>query len=275
MTRACTGKGEIIRCGTDASLKRCSYPKSTKYQAASIQVMEQKLQENGEEAEAIRHKLLAHMSDVSEFMKTVKQRFSVWFNRNHRRYGTLWADRFKSVLVEGAGNPLQIMAAYIDLNPVRANIVEDPKEYRFCGYAEAVAGEKRAKLGLAFIWTDSMKLKEMKDGSHSFNEVLEAHRMLIFGKGASPWTHKGKVIDHEAAVKVLEKQRGKLPKTVLLRCRVRYFTDGAILGSAEFVRGFTGAWQRERERKYPPKVNSMRGTDWRDLAVIQGLRRQI
>ncbi len=167
------------------------------------------------------------------------------------------------------------MAAYIDLNPVRANIVEDPKEYRFCGYAEAVAGEDRAKLGLVLIWSDSMKLKGMKDESHSFDDVLSAYRMLIFGKGSSPWTHKGKLITHEAAVEVLEKQQGQLPKTILLRCRVRYFTDGAILGSTEFVRGFTGAWQRERDRKYPPKVNPMRGSGWGDLAVIQGLRRQI
>ena len=263
---------------SDAELMRCYkvlYPKPTKYQTASTQIMEQQLQENGEEAEKIRRKLLARMSDVSEFMKTVKQRFSVWFNRTHKRYGTLWADRFKSVLVEGSGNPLQIMAAYIDLNPVRACIVEDPKEYRFCGYAEAVAGEKRAKLGLAFIWADSMKLKKMKDGSHAFDEALSAHRMLIFGKGSHPWTHKGKLIDHETAVKVLEKQQGQLPKTVLLRCRVRYFTDGAILGSAEFVRGFTGAWQREKDRKYPPKVNSMQGADWGDLAVIQSLRRKV
>ena len=82
-------------------------------------------------------------------------------------------------------------------------------------------------------------------------------------------------IDHEIAMKVLEKQNGQLPKTVLLRCRVRYFTDGAILGSAEFVRGFTGAWQREKGRKYPPKVNSMQGADWGDLSVIQGLRRRV
>jgi len=251
------------------------YPKPTKYQTASTKVMEEKLQEGGDQAEAIRRKLLARMGDVSEFMKTVKQRFSVWFNRSHKRYGTLWADRFKSVLVEGSGNPLQTMAAYIDLNPVRAGTVEDPKDYRFCGYAEAVAGEKGAKLGLAFICADSMKLKKMKEGSYSFKEVLEAHRMLIFGKGASPWTHKGKLITHQAAVKVLETQQGQLPKTVMLRCRVRYFTDGAIMGSAEFVRSFTGAWQKEKGRKYPAKVNSMQGADWGDLAVIQGLRRQI
>ena len=54
---------------------------------------------------------------------------------------------------------------------------------------------------------------------------------------------------------------------------MRYFTDGAILGSAEFVHGFTEAWQRGR--KHPAKVNSLRGGSWGDLTVIQGLRRQV
>lgn len=42
--------------------------------------------------------LLARMNDVSAFMKALKQRFSVLYNRSHQRYGTLWADRFKSIL---------------------------------------------------------------------------------------------------------------------------------------------------------------------------------
>ena len=69
------------------------------------------------------------MGDVSAFMKTVKQRFSVWYNQSHARYGTLWADRFKSVLVEGDTRALATVAAYIDLNPVRAGMVEDPGKY--------------------------------------------------------------------------------------------------------------------------------------------------
>jgi hypothetical protein len=79
----------------------------------------------------------------------------------------------------------------------------------------------------------------------------------------------------ERAFKVLDQEDGQLPKAAMLRCRVRYFTDGAILGSAEFVHGFTGAWQMERGRKYPPKVNLMDGADWGDLTVIPGLRRQV
>ena len=241
------------------------YPKATKFQSASAKILESRLAGGGSDAAEIRRKLLARMADVSEYMKTVKQRFSVWYNRNHGRFGTLWADRFKSVLVEGQGNPLQTMAAYIDLNPVRAGIVEDPKDYRFCGYAEAVAGVVVAKRGLTAVWSDH--------GARRSDAALRAHRSLIFGKRASePGLTE---MTRQRALQVLDHDDGYLPKAVMLRCRVRYFTDGVILGSAEFVRGFTRAWQVGHSRKHPPKVNAIKGSDWGDLAVIQGLRRQI
>ena len=45
-------------------------------------------------------KLRARMGDLSEFMKTLKQRVSQWYNSNYSHEGTLWSGRFKSVLVE-------------------------------------------------------------------------------------------------------------------------------------------------------------------------------
>ena len=247
------------------------YPKPTKYQEASAALMTKTLEEGGEEAEVIRQKLRARMGDVSEFMKALKQRFSVWYNRSHQRYGTLWAERFKSVLVEGKGNPLQTMAAYIDLNPVRAGLVNDPKDYRFCGYAEAVASRHAARKGMLHIWR--AYADDGRRGKFSIDEALHMHRELIFGKraGEAGLTEASRM----KALKELEKKNAVLPKAAVLRCRVRYFTDGAILGSQEFVRSFTGAWQMERGRKHPPKVNRMRGADWGGLAVIQGMRTQI
>ncbi len=154
-------------------------------------------------------------------------------------------------------------ANLIDLNPVRAGLVEDPKDYRFCGYAEAVAGEAAARQGLVAIWADH--------GAKRIDSALRAHRSLIFGKhGSGPGLSE---MTRQQALKVLE-AGGELPKAAMLRCRVRYFTDGAILGSAEFVRGFTSAWQVEHHRKHPPKVNAMVG-DWGGLAVIQGLRKRV
>jgi len=52
-----------------------------------------------------------------------------------------WAERFKSVLLEG-GEALAAVAAYIELNPVRAGLCADPKDYRYCGF-----GRLKQKLG--------------------------------------------------------------------------------------------------------------------------------
>ena len=245
---------------------RILYPKPTKHQTATARVLERKLTCGGEEAVKIRKKLLARMGDVSEFMKTFKQRFSIWYNQNHDRFGTLWAERFKCVLVEGRGFALQTMAAYIDLNPVRAGLVEDPKDYRFCGYAEAVAGGAPALDGLQKIWA-------AYSGPVDSAEALREHRLLLFGKGAVPGA--GAFISREAALRVLEQEDGILPRAAAMRCRIRYFTDGAIFGSAEFVRSFRKDWQCGRQREVPAAGHSMVGADWGDLSVVKALNRSI
>ena len=50
------------------------------------------------------------MYDISVFIKELKGRFAQWYNQRHDRYGVLWAERFKSVLLEG-GEALAAVAA--------------------------------------------------------------------------------------------------------------------------------------------------------------------
>ena len=250
---------------------RVLYPRPTKYQEATARELERVLGEGGAEAAAIRRRLLSRMGDVSEYMKTLKQRFSMWYNARHGRCGTLWSERFKSVLVEGSGSALQTMAAYIDLNAVRRGLVDDPKDYRYCGYAEAVAGRREAVEGLRGVWADYAD--GTRRGGISPREALRSHRLLIFGKGSSPWTGRGRMVARRAALRVLEKEQGLLPKAAVLRCRVRYFSDGVALGTADFVGSVAGLWQSGR--KFPPEVTPLRGARWGDLAVLRTLRRRI
>ena len=98
----------------------------------------------------MRESLLRRMWNLSEFMRGFKQDFTIWFNGTHNREGTLWESRFKSVLVE-PGQALATVAAYIDLNPIRANIVDDPADYLWCGYAQAMAGNSLALTGLEIV----------------------------------------------------------------------------------------------------------------------------
>ena len=61
-------------------------------------------------------------ASLSEFVKEIKQSFSRFYNKRHNRRGTLWGERFKSLIVED-GETLINCLAYIDLNPIRAAII--------------------------------------------------------------------------------------------------------------------------------------------------------
>jgi putative transposase len=66
------------------------------------------------------------LASLSEFVREIKVNFTRFYNKRHGRRGYFWGDRFKSVIVE-KGETLINCLAYIDLNPVRAGIVERPK----------------------------------------------------------------------------------------------------------------------------------------------------
>jgi putative transposase len=214
----------------------------------------------------------ARMWDLSAFLKLVKQRFTLWYNARKNRKGTLWEERFKSVVVEGVGEAVATMAAYIDLNPVRARIVKDPKDYRWCGYGEAVAGRKLARLGLQAL------IQGVQHGQQeTLTRSMELYRMHLYcqgDEGRETRRDDGKTergaFDREAGLKVLA-AKGKLPWSEYLRCRVRYFSDGAIYGSRAFV---DELFQRERGRFGPKRKDGARriqGVDG-EMYALRNLR---
>jgi REP element-mobilizing transposase RayT len=242
------------------------YPKPTQYQTTRIEVISEQLKNGEPAAGRWRKKQLALMGDVSQFMKLLKQRFSIWFNRTHNRHGTLWSERFKSVLVEGRGNVLPTMAAYIDLNPVRAGLVNDPKDYRFCGYAEAVNGGKSAQAGIITIIAGA--------NNETWRVAHDVYRMRLFGAGVTARADKA-AISPKALEKVME-QKGTLPLASVLRCRVRYFSDGAVLGGKAFVAKHLAAYRRLTGRRRQTGVKPLPPiTDWGGMVAMRGLRKNV
>ncbi|MBB1061946.1 transposase [Marilutibacter spongiae] len=72
----------------------------------------------------------ARAGDVSLVMRRVGQSYVQAFNARHGRSGTLWQGRFKSCLVDSDRYLLTVIR-YIELNPVRAAMVESPDAYRW------------------------------------------------------------------------------------------------------------------------------------------------
>ena len=99
-----------------------------------------------------KQKFFARMYDVSEFMKSIKQRYSMSFNYENEHFGTMWEGRFKSVCVQAKIGAMAAVAAYDDLNPLRAGIVEDFAKYPWCSWFAAMHGDVCAQNGYRFIY---------------------------------------------------------------------------------------------------------------------------
>jgi putative transposase len=203
------------------------------------------------------------MWDVSAFMKLLKQRFTQWFNRQRGRKGTLWEERFKCVLVEGTGEVLATMAAYIDLNPVRAGIVKDPADDRGCGYAEAAAGSRRAQRGVRAVMAGGERVTEAQDKLH---EAMAKYWVWLLGQGderevthpeGQPLRRGFKREDVLAVVAA----RGRLALPEYLRQNVRYFANGAVLGTWGFVEGIFQATRGRFRPRRKTGARAMRGVD--------------
>ena len=132
--------------------------------------------------------IVAHDHTIRGFAPELKERFCRWFNKYHGRRGTLWQDRSKSVLGQD-GEALQMMAAYLDLNPLRAGLVDGPKNYRWCGYAEAVAGSKRARVGIFRVMESAL------DGWNK--EAGERYRRLLLNEGIERFEEKPSAVGED------------------------------------------------------------------------------
>jgi putative transposase len=222
----------------------------------------------GEALAIIHQRFTYRMGDLGEFMKGLLQRFTQWFNRVHVRSGTLWEDRFKSVIVED-GVAARTIAAYIDLNPVRARMVKDPAEYRWSSYGEAIGGGKKgdgkkAREGLvrAYFCDQGVGFEAGK-----WQEVSRLHRRLMgLALGRKPGS--AEVSQSEKGLGQTTRNTGELLESEdnetalkdlgvakMLRCRVRYFTDGAVIGSKDFV---NEAFESARERFGPKRKDGAR-----------------
>jgi hypothetical protein len=188
---------------------------------------------NHEAAEQLKASYTYRMNDISPYFKTLKQVFSRWYNKRNERRGPLWDERFKSLMVEGSEHALSTIAAYIDLNPLRAGLVDDPARYRHCGYGAALGGSAIAREGIRSIWPEIGREASWKRVRCRYRKWLylqgEGHPIGITTRKPH---RRGFARDD---VKAVLEQDGQLTKSQLLRCRVRYFSDGVVLGSKTFA----------------------------------------
>lgn len=215
--------------------------------------------------------LTGRLRDISWFMHDLQQQFTCWYNRTRpgRRRGILWAERFKSVVLEGSTAVWECIK-YVELNCVRAGVVRDPADYRFGSWGE---------------WNGA--------GAHPYAETLIRHLHYNLGEHTRDWTLNdfycefrkemaristaeahGTTAQIEAAVAVAA--AGPAPLLTLNR-RVRHWSDGLIIGTRIFIRNnLSRVLPSERldRHQYPLAIRSARAAEaGQSFAPIYAWRR--
>lgn len=200
-----------------------------------------------------RRRQVAAMYSLSEYMKRLKQRFARWYNRRTGRIGVFWEDRYRSTIVEEGSSALRMVATYIDLNPVRAGVREDPGRYRWSGYAEALAGSREALEGIAWITGLGGECAHGSEGrrgmaSESAGQrrrrllrALVRYRQMLGQAGRERVREDGTVVRRGLKAEVvarLERESGVRREQVMER--VRQFTRGVVVGSRGYVEEWFG-----------------------------------
>lgn len=209
-----------------------------------------------------RRRFLRMMGNLSTFQKLLKQRFSIWYNDKHDRRGTLWMERFKSTLVENSPYARMCVSAYVELNPVRAGIVNDPKEYPFCSYSMALAGDREARAGICAV-----------TGFHQWAKASAAYRIFMIREGVKSGRGRHRV-SRELLMKTLEAE-GRLPVADLLRLRLRFFSDGLAVGCEGFLKKVVAGVRNGLPSNRLDDLQALPGGDWKSLKALQRFRNPV
>jgi REP element-mobilizing transposase RayT len=159
--------------------------------------------------------------DVSELMRSLQSKIARWYNATHNRRGRFWADRFKSVLLEDEKAVFDCLL-YIELNPVRAGIVDQPEDYEGASLYYREIKDDKWMTPITQVTQRPKRAGAMRD-----------YKACIYYRGSVPTKENQAVISKRLLSQ--EEARG-FATPGLFSKRVRHITDGIVIGSETFVK---------------------------------------
>ena len=113
---------------------------------------------------------VARMFNITSFMMTLKEHYTLSYNARHKQCGTLWEGRYHARESKPVSSDMSPILAYIDCNPAEADICRDPAKYKWCSFAAACAGDELARRAYRFAYGND---------EDSWETIAELHRTAI------------------------------------------------------------------------------------------------
>lgn len=80
-------------------------------------------------------------ADLRKIMQCLNQTYTIWFNEKYKKVGHLWQGRYKSMVIQKNKYLLDCMQ-YVELNPIRANLVKSPFDYLWSSWQKRLGCEQ-------------------------------------------------------------------------------------------------------------------------------------
>lgn len=112
-----------------------------------------------------------HRDVIPKSIKLIAGRTGQEYNQRKNRKGAFWDDRYHATAVESGEHLFQCLV-YIDLNMVRAGVVEHPSQWPFCGYTEIQKPRRKT------ILIDYERLRKLL-GFDSYDRVITYHKRWV------------------------------------------------------------------------------------------------
>ncbi len=211
----------------------------TDYMPISATKLESHFNANDSTARRWRKCLQQRMHNLPLFMKLIKHRFTKWYNITHHTYGTFWAERYTSLLVEPDDEILRKVACYIDLNPVRAGLVNDPSRYPWSGYGAACMGDYHQRDAISYL---------SAYGDKTDRTAFECYEQELYWRGSFEveGSGKGGIIPQSiVGQRIDQRHRCQKEKRGFIHNMAQILRNGCVYGSHSFVER-NADWVRQR-----------------------------
>ena len=110
--------------------------------------------------------------NLSKGMRHLNGVYTQTFNRRHKRVGHVFQGRYKAILIQKESHLLEI-CRYVVLNPVRANMVKQPKDWKWSSY-QATAGKGKPHPCVKFDWILGQFTEKRRAAEKKYREFVNA-----------------------------------------------------------------------------------------------------
>ena len=128
--------------------------------------------------EAYKSSFVRRMWNSAEFMRTFKQHFTMSFNGRREHSGTMFEGRYHERNHPAERPAMWRTSACVDINAWKAGLAEWPEDYRWCSFAAAVRGDRKARAGYAFMYGGGgwrvIRERHEQSMQEAMGEVLKA-----------------------------------------------------------------------------------------------------